>query len=167
MQKKTQPLKLGVLLLILLGIVGTTFAGRYTSTLADSYRSFAASPSSTACAGNNNSNEPNSDCNTNTPDPSPGSCQLAWINGGGGTVSLDVSKVTDNGLEQTLGGYHLRCAPDVKTSSCTLVPGANDSGNTKLDLANVINRSPWIYQQLNDKFGLKCNKTRHQRQSQM
>jgi hypothetical protein len=152
MQKKAQLLKLVVPLLTLLAIVATTFIGSLSSSLADS------NPG-TLCAGHNNSGKPNSDCNTNTPNPVPGSCQLAWTgtNGGGGTVTLDTSKVTDKGLQQTVGGYNLRCAPDVKASSCTLVQGANDSGNTKLDLANVENRSPWIFQQLNSKFGLNCN----------
>ncbi len=157
MQKKIQSLKLVVPFLTLLVIVGTAFAGRLPSVLASSLSNFS---TSTSCAGNNYSNLPNSDCNSNTPYPSQGSCQLAWINGGGGTVALDVSKVGDDqGLRSTLGGYNLRCAADVKATSCTLTPGANDSGNINLDLANVMNRSPWIYQHLNGQFGLSCNTT--------
>src|SRR5207245_6540023 len=75
-------------------------------------------------------------------------------------VALDIRNVGDDqSLRSTLGGYNLRCAADVEASSCTLTPGANDSGNTNLDLANVMNRSPWIYQHLNDQFGLNCNTT--------
>src|SRR5947208_16691201 len=123
MQKKIQSLKLVVPFLIFLVIVGIAFAGRLPSTLAVSLSNFGTSES---CAGYNYSYLPNSDCNTNTPDPSPGSCQLAWINGGGGTVALDVSKVGDDqGLRSTLEGYYnLRCAPDVQATSCTLTPGA-------------------------------------------
>src|SRR5213078_4967608 len=100
MQKKIQSLKLIVSLLTSLVIVGIAFAGGLPSALAGSLSNF--SPS-TSCAGNNYSNLPNSDCNTNTPDPSPGSCQLAWINGGSGTVALDVSNVVDDqGLQSTL-----------------------------------------------------------------
>ncbi len=154
MQKKTPSLKLVVPLLTFLVIVGTALAGSLSSTLADSLSRFSSSP---LCVGHNNSHKPNSDCNTNTPDPLQGSCQLAWTNGGGGTVALDARNITDKALHSTLGGYNLRCAADVKVSSCTLVTG---NGNTKLDLANIINRSPWIYKQLiNDKFsGLNCNK---------
>jgi len=156
MQKKIQSLKLVVPFLTFLVIVGTAFAGSLPSVLAGSLSNFSTSAS---CAGNNNNNMPNSDCNTNTPDPPQGSCQLAWINGGGGTVALDVRNVgNDQGLRSTLGGYNLRCAADVKASSCTLTPGTNDSGNTNLDLVNVINRSPWIYQHLGQ-FGLNCHKT--------
>ncbi len=156
MQKKTPPLKLLVPLLTFLIIGGTAFAGRLPSTLAGS--SLSNFSPSTLCAGNNYSNLPHSDCNTNTPDPSPGSCQLAWMNGGGGTVALDVSNIGDDqGLQSTLKDCNLRCAADVNASSCTLIPGAN-SGNTNLDLANVMNRSPWIYQQLaSGQFGLNCN----------
>lgn len=100
---------------------------------------------------------PNSDCNSNTPLPITGACQLSWQQGGGGIVTLDTSEVTDQGLEKTLEDYNLRCADDVNSSSCTLVSGANDSGDTILDLANVQNRSPWIYQQLVDKYGLNCD----------
>ncbi|HEX3640155.1 MAG TPA: RICIN domain-containing protein [Ktedonobacteraceae bacterium] len=158
MQKKAQLLKLVVPLLTLLAIVATTFIGSLPSSLADP-TPVATGTSSTSCAGHSNSGKPNSDCNSNTPNPVPGSCQLTWMgtNGGGGTVTLDTSKVTDKGLQQTVGGYNLRCAPNVKVSSCTLVQGANNSGNRKLDLANVENRSPWIFQQLNGKFGLNCN----------
>src|SRR2546423_9807533 len=111
MQKKIQSLKLVVSLLTFLVIIGTAFAGRLPSALAGSLSNFSPSAS---CAGNNYSNLPDSDCNSNTPDPSQGSCQLAWMNGGGGTVALDVRNVGDDqGLRSTLGGYNLRCASDV------------------------------------------------------
>ena len=115
------------------------------------------SSSSTDCVTSENSG-PDSDCNTNTPPPQSGSCQLAWIDGGGGDVDLDASQVTDQGLQQTLAGYNLKCADDANaSSSCTLVPGENDSGDTDLDLRNVQNRSPWIYGKLVDQYGLNCN----------
>jgi len=102
---------------------------------------------------------PNSDCNSNTPAPSAGSCQVAWKTGGGGTTNLDLDQVTDTGLQQTLSGtgtgnppgYNLKCAD--QHTDCELIRG---SGDTPLDLANVQNRSPWIYQQLVG-YSLKCN----------
>ena len=119
------------------------------------------SSSSTSCTGNTNANASDSSCNSNTPDPSAGSCQVAWTQGGGGSVTLDPSQVTDDsnhpGLKEALAGYNLKCASDVNVSSCQLVPGANDSGSPKLDLANVMNRSPWIYSGLNGKYGLNCS----------
>jgi len=115
------------------------------------------SSTSTQCD-NTGSTLSDSACDSNTPDPSPGSCQLAWINGGGGSVTLDASQVTDQGLQTTLGDYNLKCAADVSASSCTLIPGeGNEDGDTILDLANVQNRSSWIYQQLVDQYGLNCD----------
>ncbi len=112
--------------------------------------------SSTSCVTSDNSG-PNSSCDSNTPPPRSGSCQVAWIDGGGGDVDLDPSQVTDSGLLKTLADYNLKCASDVDASSCTLIPGANDSGDTDLDLRNVKNRSPWVYQQLDGKYGLNCD----------
>src|SRR6266480_4150190 len=124
MQKKIQSLKLIVSLLTSLVIVGIAFAGGLPSALAGSLSNFSPSTScagnnysnlpdsdcnspSTSCAGNNYSNLPDSDCNSNTPDPLQESCQLAWMDGGGGTIALDVRNVADDqGLRSTLGGYN-------------------------------------------------------------
>src|SRR5437660_957697 len=113
MQKKIQGFRGALPLVTLFAILATTFIGSLPSSLADP-PPVTTGTSSTSCNGHNNSNMPNSNCNGDTPDPASGSCQLAWMNGGGGSTPLHTSNVTFIGLQQTLAGYNLRCAPDVR-----------------------------------------------------
>jgi hypothetical protein len=86
-------------------------------------------------------------------EPSAGSCQLAWINGGDGNTDLKTDQITNQGLANTLKDYNLNCAD--QPTSCELVLG---SGDTTLDLTNIQDQSPWIDTNLQG-YNLNCNST--------
>jgi hypothetical protein len=131
MRMRTQLLKWGVVVIVLLGMaLFVTGISSYTAKAATLQE---------------------------TPPPA-GTCELTWKNGGGGNITLYSNYVTDAGLKQTLQDYNLLCSANVKVvSGCILMPNStvssvSSTSLTPLYLENIRTSSDWVYRHVNGQY---------------
>jgi hypothetical protein len=93
--------------------------------------------------------------------PSTNTCQLALIKNGGGNAHLGSALAwKDPFLRKELVKYNLKCT-DTRPLICVLIPNnmphiAKAAERANLDLTNIRNTSPQLYEKLVGQYFLKC-----------